>query len=72
MFLEVMRTGRNDARKINPVMPWPYFRGMAEDDLRAIFAYLRTLAPVKHRVDNTEAFSLCRKCGNRHGLGEMN
>jgi hypothetical protein len=53
-------------------MPWPYFRGMAEDDLRAIFAYLRTLAPVKHRVDNTEAFSLCRKCGYRHGLGEMN
>ncbi len=72
MFLEVMRTGRNDARKINPVMPWPYFRGMAEDDLRAIFAHLRTLAPVKHRVDNTEAFSLCRKCGYRHGLGEMN
>ena len=42
------------------MVPWPYFRGMAEDDLRAIFAYLRTLAPVKHRVDNTEAFSLCR------------
>ena len=30
MFLEVMRTGRNDSRKINPVMPWPYFREMAE------------------------------------------
>jgi len=45
---------------------------MAESDLRAIFAYLRTLAPVRHRVDNAEAFSLCRKCGYRHGLGEMN
>ena len=72
MFFAVMRTGRNDARKINPVMPWPYFRDMAEDDLRAIFAYLRTLREVRHRVDNEEAFSPCRKCGNRHGLGEMN
>ena len=72
MFLEVMRTGRNDSRKINPVMPWPYFRYMAQDDLRAIFAYLRSLAPVRHRVDNEETFSLCPKCGNRHGLGDMN
>ena len=37
LFLAVMRTGWNDARKINPVIPWPYFRDMAEDDLRAIF-----------------------------------
>ncbi len=72
MFLEVMRTGRNDARNINPVMPWPYFRYMAVDDLKAIFAYLQTIAPVKHRVDNAEAFSLCPKCGNIHGLGAMN
>ena len=72
MFLEVMLKGRNDARKINPVMPWPYFRSMAKDDLRAIFAYLRTLRPVQHRVDNAEAFSPCRKCGYRHGLGAMN
>jgi hypothetical protein len=72
MFLEVMRTGSNDARKINPVMPWPYFRSITTDDLRDIFAYLRTTAPVSHRVDNAEAFSWCRKCGNRHGLGAMN
>ena len=71
-FLQVMRTGRNDARKINPVMPWPYFRDMTETDLRDIFAYLRTLVPVKHRVDNAEASSFCRKCGYVHGLGEMN
>jgi len=72
MFLQVMRTGWNDARKINPVMPWPYFRDMKDDDLRAVFAYLQTLPPVKHRVDNAEAFSLCRKCGYVHGLGAMN
>jgi hypothetical protein len=72
MFLQVMRTGWNDARKINPVMPWPYFRWMTTDDLRAIFAFLRTIAPVKHRVDNAETFLPCRKCGYVHGLGEMN
>ncbi len=72
MFLEVMRTGHNDARKINPVMPWPYFRDMAESDLKDIFAYLLTLPPVKHHLDNAEPFSLCRKCGYVHGLGAMN
>jgi hypothetical protein len=40
--------------------------------LRAVFAYLQTLPPVKHHLDNAEAFSLCRKCGNVHGLGAMN
>jgi len=72
MFVEVMRTGHNDSRKINPVMPWPYFREMTDGDLHDIFAYLRTLAPVKHRLDNAEPFSLCHKCGYLHGLGEMN
>jgi len=72
MFVQVMRTGWNDARKINPVMPWPYFREMETEDLRAVFAYLQTLPRVKHHVDNAEAFSLCRKCGYVHGLGAMN
>jgi hypothetical protein len=53
-------------------MPWGYFRNMTDNDLKAIFAYLRTLKPVPHRTDNTEKFSQCKKCGNRHGLGEMN
>jgi hypothetical protein len=72
MFVEVMRKGRNGARKVNPVMPWPYFRDMTDDDLRAIFAFLRTLAPVKHHVDNAEVFSWCPKCRYVHGLGQMN
>jgi hypothetical protein len=28
-----MRKGWNAARKINPVIPWPYFRDMVNDDL---------------------------------------
>jgi hypothetical protein len=72
MFLEVMHTGANGARKLAPIMPWMYFRDMTTADLRALFAYLRTLKPVQHRTDNTEVPSPCKKCGNRHGLGAMN
>ena len=72
MFLEVMRTGANGSRKLAPIMPWMYFRDMTTADLRSLFAYLRTLKPVPHRTDNTELPSLCKKCGNRHGLGAMN
>jgi hypothetical protein len=72
LFLKVMRTGHVGARKLNSIMPWGYFRNMTDDDLKAIFAYLRTLPPVQHRVDNTEAPTVCKLCGGRHGYGEMN
>jgi mono/diheme cytochrome c family protein len=72
MFVEALRTGYQGARKLNSIMPWGYFRNMTDDDLKAVFAYLRTLKPVQHRTDNTEKFSQCKKCGNRHGLADMN
>ena len=53
-------------------MPWGYFRNMTDEDLKAIFAYLRTLPAVKHRIDNTEAPTACPVCGKRHGHGELN
>lgn len=34
----------------NTVMPWTMFAGMTEDDLGAIYAYLRTVQPVHHSV----------------------
>ena len=72
MFIEALRTGYQGARKLNTFMPWSFYRNMTDDDLKAIFAYLRTLKPVSHRTDNTEKFGLCKKCGYRHGLGAMN
>lgn len=72
LFLQVMRTGHVRARKLNSIMPWGYFRNMTDEDLKAIFAYLRTLTPVKHRVDNTEPPTYCKVCGFRHGFGERN
>lgn len=34
----------------NSVMPWTMFAGMTEQDLGAIYDYLRTVAPVAHKV----------------------
>ena len=53
-------------------MPWGYFRNMTDDDLKAIFAYLRTLTPVRHRIDNTEEATECEVCRSRHGFGDKN
>lgn len=72
LFLEVMHTGHVKARQLNPVMPWVYLRNMTDDDLKSIFAYLRTLKPVQHAVDNTEPPTMCHKCGQVHGFGERN
>jgi mono/diheme cytochrome c family protein len=72
LFFQVMREGRVQARKLNDLMPWIYFRGMTDEDLRAIFAYLKTLKPVAHRVDNTEPPTPCRICNFEHGAGEQN
>jgi mono/diheme cytochrome c family protein len=72
MFIEVMRTGYLGARKIVPIMPWECFRHITDEDLNAMFEYLKTLPPVPHRVDNTEPPTDCKRCGYRHGLGYMN
>ena len=72
LFIQTIRTGQVKARKLNSVMPWIYFRNISDDDLKAIFAYLRTLNPVNHRVDNTEKPTHCPVCGEVHGFGDRN
>lgn len=72
LFREVMRTGKVRARKLNDLMPYNYYKGMTDEDLSAIFAYLKTVKPVSHRVDNTEPPTDCKKCGYKHGLGDKN
>lgn len=51
-FLQTLRTGRHQGqgREILPPMPWPFIGKMTDDDLKAIFAYLRQVAPVKNKV----------------------
>jgi hypothetical protein len=51
-FLQTLRTGRHQGRgrQILPPMPWPFIGKMTDDDLKAIFAYLRQVNPVKNKV----------------------
>jgi len=72
LFVQTIRTGSVRARSLKPIMLWWVFRNMTDDDLKAIFAYLRTLKPVHHLVDNTEKPTLCKLCGQKHGLGDRN
>jgi mono/diheme cytochrome c family protein len=37
-------------RRFNTIMPWTMFAGMTDGDLSAIYAYLRTVRPVRNRV----------------------
>jgi hypothetical protein len=52
-FFEVIRTGKDfhhDQLKMLVVMPWLIFRWMSDEDLKAIYAYLRALPPVQNPV----------------------
>jgi len=71
-FLQVMRTGHVRGRKLNAMMPWWAYKGMTDADLKAVYAYLRTVPPVRHRIDNTEPPTLCKIDGQKHGLGDAN
>jgi hypothetical protein len=72
LFIQVFRTGYVKARKLDPLMPTEQYKGITDDDLKAMFAYLRTLNPVKHRVDNTEPPTYCKRCRSKHGAGDQN
>jgi mono/diheme cytochrome c family protein len=71
-FVQTMRTGRVHARPLNVMMPWWAFKNMTDSDLKAMYAYLRTLKPVRHRIDNSETATLCPIDGQKHGLGDKN
>ena len=51
-FVDTMRTGRHmgRGRPILPPMPWQMVKNLTDPDLKAVFAYLRTLPTVKNRV----------------------
>ena len=54
MFVKAIRTGKHmgtdTSRDILPPMPWQVYRNMTDDDLKAVYAYLRTIPPVTNRV----------------------
>jgi mono/diheme cytochrome c family protein len=72
LFVQVLRTGHVKARKLSSLMPWTVFRNLGDEDLKFIFAYLRTRRPVRHTVDNAEPPTECPMCGQKHGFGNRN
>jgi mono/diheme cytochrome c family protein len=56
MFVKAIRTGRHMgvSREILPPMPWPAFRNATDEDLKSIYAYLRTLKPVVNHVPDVQ------------------
>jgi mono/diheme cytochrome c family protein len=52
MFIKTLRTGKHwgTGRPIMPPMPWPAIKNFSDNDLKAIYAYLRTVPPIKNQV----------------------
>jgi mono/diheme cytochrome c family protein len=51
LFIQTMRTGNVGARRLAPIMPWSEIRKLTDDDLKALWAYLKTVKPVAHDVE---------------------
>ncbi len=60
MFLNKFREYRDSAKmhqkvdflkEYNTIMPWGMYAGMTDEDLSAIYTYIRTLTPIKHKVE---------------------
>lgn len=71
-FIQTLRTGYVKARKLSSIMPFGEFVNLTDNDLKAIFAYLRSLPAVKHRVDNSLPPTYCKLCRQKHGAGDQN
>ena len=51
-FIQALRTGRHlgQGRPILPPMPWLPYGQKTDADLKAIYAYLQTVPPIKNKV----------------------
>jgi mono/diheme cytochrome c family protein len=55
-FVRALRTGVNPGGdRIHPFMPWRELGRMRDDDLRAIYRYLRTLPPIRNPIPEKAA-----------------
>jgi mono/diheme cytochrome c family protein len=52
VFIKALRTGKHMGigRPILPPMPWPDIAKATDEDLKAIFAYLKSLPPIRNKV----------------------
>ena len=58
-FVKAVRTGRHMgvSRPILPPMPWQIYKNLTDDDLHAVYAYLRTIPPIHNRVPQPQIAS---------------
>jgi len=50
-FIKTIRTGKKpEGEDLLPPMPWQLYRNMTDEDLKSIYAYLKTLKPVVNNV----------------------
>lgn len=69
-FATVMRTGKGGT--LAPMMPWTAYARLTDEDLAAIHAFLATMRPVAHAINNLAPPTWCTVCEQEHGLGEQN
>ena len=69
-FINVIRTGKSGT--LHSVMPWIVIKNYTDEDLRAIYKYLKVQKPVRHYVNNISEPTYCVLCGQKHGLGNKN
>ena len=52
MFVDALKKGRHmgKGRQILPPMPWNWYGQLPDDDLKAMFAYLKSLPAISNRV----------------------
>jgi mono/diheme cytochrome c family protein len=72
LFINTLHTGQIPGRKLSHIMPFEAFVNMTDDDLKDVFAYIKTRPLVKHRVSNVDPPTKCVLCNKTHGLGELN
>lgn len=53
-FFRAIREGKSkglkESRPLLPPMPWPQYRNLNDQDIKAIFAFLKSTKPVENRV----------------------
>ena len=69
LFLKRFKNYDNDSAKsvsvsetdFNTPMPWTMYGGMTEEDLSAIYDYLRTVKPIRNRVERFTPVNIVKK-----------
>lgn len=60
-IITAVREGkRPDGSQLFPVMPYPYFNAMTDDDAKALVAFLRTIEPAENAVEGNTTLRVAK------------